>query len=84
MGRVNKRKGFLVLVGGLSLLLFGPYLIPVPPLTGVLPPEELADDDSQFIEINGQKVHVKKMGQGEPVFLLLHGFASSISVNFHV
>ena len=78
MGRINKRKGFLVLVGGLSLLLFGPYLIPVPPLTGVLPPEELADDDSQFIEINWQKVHVKKMGQGEPVFLLLHGFASSL------
>ena len=34
--------------------------------------------ESQFIEVMGQKIHVKKMGQGEPVFLLLHGFASSL------
>ena len=31
-----------------------------------------------MIEVNGLKVHVKTMGQGEPVFLLLHGFGASL------
>jgi pimeloyl-ACP methyl ester carboxylesterase len=74
----SRRKGLLALAGGLTILLVGPLLIPVPPLKDALPPTDLADDDSIFLEINGQKVHVKKMGQGEPVFLLLHGFASSL------
>jgi pimeloyl-ACP methyl ester carboxylesterase len=73
-----RRKGFLVLAGGLAVLLGGPFLIPVPPLKGTSPPQTLADDDSQFIEINGLNIHVKKMGQGDPVFLLLHGFAASL------
>ena len=50
----------------------------MPPLKDTFPPEELADDDSEFIEVNGLEIHVKKMGQGEPVFLLLHGFAASL------
>ena len=33
---------------------------------------------SEFIEINGLDIHFKRMGQGEPVFLLLHGFAASL------
>jgi pimeloyl-ACP methyl ester carboxylesterase len=66
------------MAGGLTALLVGPLLIPVPSLKDTLIPQELADDDSQFIYINGQLIHVKKMGQGEPVFLLLHGFASSL------
>jgi len=73
-----RRKGLFILVGGVALLLAGPLLIPVPPLKDALPPRALADDDSIFLEINGQMVHVKKMGLGEPVFLLLHGFASSL------
>jgi pimeloyl-ACP methyl ester carboxylesterase len=52
--------------------------VPVPALEGTLPPEALADPDSQFIEINGLDVHVKVMGQGEPVFVLLHGFGASL------
>jgi pimeloyl-ACP methyl ester carboxylesterase len=47
-------------------------------LTGTVPPEQLADPDSQFIEINGLTVHMKRMGQGEPVFVLLHGFGASL------
>ena len=66
------------LAGGLTALLVGPFLIPVPPLKGTFQPRELADDDSEFIEINGLDIHVKRMGQGEPVFLLLHGFAASL------
>jgi pimeloyl-ACP methyl ester carboxylesterase len=62
----------------LLLLLVGPFLVPVPPLQGTLPPQALADADSQFIEINGLDVHVKTVGQGEPVFVLLHGFGASL------
>ena len=73
-----RRRGLFVLAGGLTVLLVGPLLIPVPPLKETFSPEVLGDDDSQFIKINGQDMHVKMIGQGEPVFLLLHGFASSL------
>lgn len=72
------RIGLAVLAGGLAVGLVGPFLVPVPALEGTLPPEALADPDSQFIEINGLDVHVKVMGQGEPVFVLLHGFGASL------
>jgi pimeloyl-ACP methyl ester carboxylesterase len=78
MRHLLQRTGMLTLAGGLALVLVGPFLIPVPPLNGTLPPKALADDDSEFIEIAGLDIHVKKMGQGEPVFVLLHGFASSL------
>ena len=67
----------IVLVIGL-LLLVGPLLVPVPDLEGTVSARSLADADSQFIEINGLSVHVKTMGQGEPVFVLLHGFGASL------
>jgi len=38
----------------------------------------LADPDSRFIQINGLILHVKTNGQGEPVFVLLHGFGASL------
>jgi pimeloyl-ACP methyl ester carboxylesterase len=78
---MKRRAGRIVLVvlGVLLLVvLVGPFLVPVPPLEGTLPPQALADPDSQFIEINGLDVHVKTMGQGEPVFVLLHGFGASL------
>ena len=62
----------------LLVLLVGPFLIPVPPLEGTKTIEELADPDSRFVEINGLTVHYKTMGQGEPVFVLLHGFGASL------
>lgn len=62
----------------LMLLMVGPFLVPVPPLEGTKTVEELADPDSQFVEINGLRVHYKMMGQGEPVFVLLHGFGASL------
>jgi pimeloyl-ACP methyl ester carboxylesterase len=65
--------GFLLL-----LLLVGPFLVPVPPLEGTVAPAELADPDSRFIEINNLTLHYKEMGEGEPVFLLLHGFGASV------
>lgn len=78
MRRLIRRSGLYVLAGGLAVVLVGPFLIPVPQLTGTFPPQALADDDSEFIEINGLELHVKKRGQGEPVFVLLHGFAASL------
>ncbi len=78
MHRSRKQKGLIIFIGGLAVMVVGPLLIPIKPLKDTVPPQELGDAESQFIEINGQKIHVKKMGQGEPVFLLLHGFASSL------
>jgi pimeloyl-ACP methyl ester carboxylesterase len=73
------RRILLIILAVLLLVaLVGPFLIPVPPLTNTVPPEQLADHDSQFININGLTVHVKTMGQGEPVFVLLHGFGASL------
>ncbi len=62
----------------LLLVLLGPFLIPVPPLEGTVPPEELADPDSKFVEVHDLKVHYKETGSGEPVFILLHGFGASL------
>ncbi|MCS7247883.1 MAG: alpha/beta hydrolase [Anaerolineales bacterium] len=70
----------LLLFLGLLLVVFlvGPFLVPIPPLEGTQPPEALADPDSLFISVNGLKVHVKVQGEGEPVFILLHGFGASV------
>jgi pimeloyl-ACP methyl ester carboxylesterase len=76
-----KRVGrvLLIILGVLLVLvLVVPFLIPVPPLTDTVPPEQLADADSKFVEINGLTVHYKMIGQGEPVFILLHGFGASL------
>jgi pimeloyl-ACP methyl ester carboxylesterase len=78
MKQRTKRIILVVVAFLLLLLLVGPFLVPVPPLDGTLPPQALADADSQFIEINGLQLHVKTMGQGEPVFVLLHGFGASL------
>jgi len=62
----------------LLILLVGPFLIPIPPLIGTVAPEQLADPDSVFVEINGLETHYKVLGRGEPVLVLLHGFSSSV------
>jgi pimeloyl-ACP methyl ester carboxylesterase len=59
------------------LLFIVPLLIPLPPLEDTVPPRELADDDSLFIEVQGLDVHYKMRGSGDPTFLLLHGFGAS-------
>jgi len=72
-------RGILIVLGVLLLLLLVvPFLIPVPALEDIRSIQELADPDSQFIQINGLDVHVKTRGQGEPVFVLLHGFGASL------
>jgi hypothetical protein len=46
-------------------------------LSGTLSPQELADPDSEFIQVNELKVHCKIKGTGQPLMVLLHGFAAS-------
>lgn len=78
---MKRRLGRAALIGFACValaLLVGPFLVPVPPLTGTHPPQALADADSQFIEINGLSVHLKTTGRGEPVLVLLHGFGASL------
>ncbi len=71
-------RSLLILAAFASVLLVGPLLIPVPPLQGTRPPEELADADSRFIDISGIRVHHKMTGEGQPVMFLLHGFGASV------
>jgi pimeloyl-ACP methyl ester carboxylesterase len=61
----------------LVVVLVGPFLIPTGSM-GMVPAEQLADPDSQFVEVNGLRVHYKSLGQGEPALLLLHGFGASL------
>ena len=69
----------LIILGVLlALLLVGPFLVPVRPLPDTLPVKALADPDSRFVQVKGIWVHYKRYGQGEPVFVLLHGFAASL------
>jgi pimeloyl-ACP methyl ester carboxylesterase len=76
MRRAWKILGAIALVAVL-ILLVGPLLYPVPPLTGTVPERDLADPESRFAEVNGLSVHYKEFGQGEPVLILLHGFGAS-------
>ncbi len=68
----------LVVILLLLVLLVGPFLIPVRPLEDAVPPRQLADEDSQFIQVGGLDLHLKSKGLGEPVILLLHGFGASL------
>ena len=70
--------------GALGLLIFvglavttGLLPISIRRRSGLLPPEQLADPDSRFIELQGLKIHYKIAGGGEPLILLLHGFSAS-------
>lgn len=73
-----KRNLKITAVTLLVILLVGPFLIPVPPLTDTLSERELADPDGQFIDVNGLTIHYKEMGQGDTTYILLHGFGASV------
>ena len=67
----------IIITTFLVMLLVGPFLVPVRDVENTRPPRELADPDSIFLEINDLEVHLKNSGEGEPVFILLHGFGAS-------
>ena len=54
----------IVLAVLLVIVLAGPLVVPIPPLKGMQPAAELADPDSQFVDIDGLQVHAKIAGQG--------------------
>lgn len=75
-----RKIGLAALIGVsalLVLILVGPFLVPVPPLENTVPPEQLADPDSRFINVDDLQVHYKITGEGEPTLILLHGFGAS-------
>lgn len=83
------RRGYKILLAiGIAVLLValvGPFIIPVPPLEGLQPPAALARENSQFTTspfpgTDGIDFHYRRGGEGEPAFVLLHGFASSLFV----
>ena len=79
MEKITMMKKFTIIFTIIWLIvLLGPFLVPVPPLENTKPVESLADPDSLFLEVNDLKVHYKIYGQGEPVYILLHGFAASV------
>ncbi|HEY5540679.1 MAG TPA: alpha/beta hydrolase [Coriobacteriia bacterium] len=57
-----------------------PLVVPLPRQTDLVEPEELADEDSRFIELDGIRFHYKDQGDpGSPhTIVFLHGFASSL------
>jgi pimeloyl-ACP methyl ester carboxylesterase len=85
MKRPSTRRSIIyaVLAFLLLVVLVGPFLVPVRPLKGTLPPQELADPDSRFVAIGDAvgtarlDVHYKDTGAGDPSVVLLHGFGGS-------
>ncbi len=73
-----RRALLVVILAALLFVLIGPFVVPLPPLEDTVPPEELADPDSQFADAGGLKVHYKTAGAGAPAFPLLHGFGASL------
>ncbi|MBF4509492.1 MAG: alpha/beta hydrolase [Aeromicrobium sp.] len=76
MRRVARVIGWVVLAIA-TLVLVGPFLVPVPPLEGAVDARSLADDTSHFITVNGIDVHYRTAGSGSPVIVLMHGFGAS-------
>jgi pimeloyl-ACP methyl ester carboxylesterase len=68
-----------LLIGTILLLVLvvGPFLIPVDTAGEIEDPRNLADPDSRFVPVSGLNVHYKQVGEGNPVFVLLHGFGAS-------
>lgn len=76
MKKINPLTLFVFLI--LIMLVIGPLVIPLPPLTGIKPVEELLYPDSEFVEINGLDVHFQQReNQNRTLIILLHGFGSS-------
>jgi pimeloyl-ACP methyl ester carboxylesterase len=76
MKKINPLGLFIILL--LLFIVFGPLIIPLPPLDGIQPMEALVYSDSQFLEIDGVDVHYQEVqSNSETLIVLLHGFGSS-------
>jgi pimeloyl-ACP methyl ester carboxylesterase len=68
----------IILIVLTTLVMVLPLFVSVPPPANVAPVEQLAEPDSQFIEINNFDVHYKTSGGGDQAIILLHGFGASV------
>jgi pimeloyl-ACP methyl ester carboxylesterase len=66
----------IILIAILVLIVVAPLIVPIAELD-TKPAFELADSDSQFINIGDLNVHYKQAGTGGPAIILLHGFGAS-------
>jgi pimeloyl-ACP methyl ester carboxylesterase len=72
------KRFILVLIVILSFaILVGPLLVPAPSVNNPRSPNELAGPHGDFIEIDGLRVYYELYGQGEPFWILMHGFGAS-------
>jgi pimeloyl-ACP methyl ester carboxylesterase len=57
-----------------------PLIVPLPRQTNLAEPQDLADEDSRFIELDGIRIHFKDQGDPDSphTIVFLHGFASSL------
>lgn len=69
------RRRWVKALVALGLVFLALYLIPIPPVGS--PVEELALRDSKFVEVEGVKIHYVDYGEGDTLFVLLHGFGAS-------
>ncbi len=67
----------IVLLAAVVLLIVAPLVLTAPQPRGTRDPQELGDADSRFVEVDGVRLHYKQYGSGQPVMILLHGFAAS-------
>lgn len=67
----------------LLLLLVGPFLTPIPELDTVSA-QQLAGAQSQFVDLDGYRFHYVQRGQGQPTYVLLHGFIGNTFAWRHV
>lgn len=76
MKKINPLGLFIILL--ILFIVFGPLIIPLPPLDGIQPIEALVNSNSQFMEIDGVYVHYQEIqSNSETLIILLHGFGSS-------
>lgn len=65
------------------LLLVGPFLTPIPELDTVSA-QQLAGEQSQFVDLDGYRLHYVQRGQGQPTYVLLHGFIGNTFAWRHI
>ncbi len=62
-----------------ATVVLAPFLLPLPPLAGTVPPRRLGRSGDRFIELSGVEVRFRMTGAGDQAFLLLHGFGSNVA-----
>ncbi len=69
----------LIIAGVVGILLVcavAPFLLPKGPAPDAVTVEDLADESSLFVELDGVRVHYEDSGAGEPALMLIHGYGS--------